>query len=60
MQTGVADLAVSAVDTLLALIKHRAGCRQCKVDESWCQTAGRYERLFKEEVSRYQHAKARL
>lgn len=53
------EIAADAVDTLLALIKHRADCRQCKVDERWCQTAGTYERQFMEGVSRYQHAKER-
>jgi hypothetical protein len=57
--TAPPEIASDTLDTLLALIKHRKDCGQCRLDERWCDTAGTYERLFMEGVKRYKHAKER-
>lgn len=51
------DMACSAIDTLLVLLKHREGCQQCHFDEAFCETAKTYERLFMQDVRRYERAR---
>ena len=51
------DMACSAVETLLALIKHRKTCGQCQIDEMFCETAQTYQQLFMQDVRRYARAK---
>lgn len=51
------DMACSAVETLLVLLKHRQSCPQCHLDEAFCETAKTYEKLFMTDVRRYERAR---
>jgi len=57
--TAAGEIASDALDTLLALMKHRADCRQCAIDEQWCAPAGTYQRQFMAGVRRYERSKQR-
>jgi hypothetical protein len=54
-----AEIAVSAMDTLLVLARHQAGCGQCRVDDSFCDTAQTYQQSFVDEMRRYAQVKRR-
>ena len=51
------EIACSAVETLIALIDHQRTCKQCCVDESFCDTARTYQSHFMRDVQRYRRAK---
>jgi hypothetical protein len=51
------DAACSAVETLLALMKHQRTCRQCRYDEALCSTACNYQQNFMQDVRRYERAR---
>jgi len=51
------DMACSAIETLLVLLKHRHSCPQCHLDEMFCATAKTYEKLFMTDVRRYERAR---
>ena len=55
-----AVFAVYAIETLLSLLQHQAECRQCHLDDAFCNDAQHYQQSFMADVKRYKIAKARV
>ena len=55
------ELANSVLETLQAINRHTANCRQCRTDPRWCDTHKTYTASFQHEYAQWeeQHASAK-